>query len=111
MAYRRKLHQLVQQRGRAHPGGRLHWGGLKDFADGSLGSRTALMHQPYADDPMSNGVRLTPRETLQEMVTAADLTGLQVRSLLCLSMTCVALCALPLVPFHSLPLHRSTACS
>lgn len=75
--YRRKLHGWVQAKGRSHPRGRLHWGGLKDFADGSLGSRTALMHQPYADDPSSTGVRLTPKQTLQELVTAADLTGLQ----------------------------------
>ena len=75
---RRKLHDWALSRGKSHPGGRLHWGGLKDFADGSLGSRTALMHQPYTDDPSSRGVRLTPKETLQEMVTAADMTGLQV---------------------------------
>lgn len=75
---RRKLHEWVLSRGKSHPGGRLHWGGLKDFADGSLGSRTALTHQPYTDDPSSRGVRLTPKETLQEMVTAADMTGLQV---------------------------------
>lgn len=75
---RRKLHDWVLSRGKSHPGGRLHWGGLKDFADGSLGSRTALMHQPYTDDSSSRGVRLTPKGNLQEMVTAADKTGLQV---------------------------------
>ncbi len=75
---RGKLHDWVLSRGKSHLGGRLHWGGLKDFADGSLGSRTALMHQPYTDDPSSRGVRLTPKGTLQEMVTAADMTGLQV---------------------------------
>ena len=36
------------------------------------------MHQPYADDESSNGVRLTPQHTLQKLVTDADLTGLQV---------------------------------
>lgn len=76
--YRRELHARVQKWGRQHPGGRLHWGGLKDFADGSLGSQTALMHQPYANDPSSRGVRLTAKETLQELVTAADMAGLQV---------------------------------
>ena len=75
---RRELHDWVISRGKSHPGGRLHWGGLKDFADGSLGSRTALMHQPYTDDPSSRGVRLTLKGTLQEMVAAADMTGLQV---------------------------------
>lgn len=76
--YRRQLHTRVQQWGRSHPGGRLYWGGLKDFADGSLGSQTALMHQPYASDPSSSGIRLTPQETLQELVAAADMAGLQV---------------------------------
>ena len=56
----------------------MHWGGLKDFADGSLGSQTALMHQPYANDPSSRGVRLTAKETLADLATAADMTGLQV---------------------------------
>ena len=36
------------------------------------------MHQPYANDPSSRGVRLTPKETLRELVTAADVAGLQV---------------------------------
>ena len=82
LPYRPKLQGWVQARGRSHPGGRLHWGGLKDFVDGSLGSRTALMHQPYTDDPSSTGVRLTPKQTLRELVIAADLTGLQVTHLL-----------------------------
>ncbi|KAL3138772.1 hypothetical protein ABBQ32_005616 [Trebouxia sp. C0010 RCD-2024] len=74
----RLLHTRVQQWGRSHPGGRLYWGGLKDFADGSLGSQTALMHLPYANDPSSTGIRLTSQETLQELVAAADTAGLQV---------------------------------
>ena len=28
----------------------VRWGGVKGLADGSLGSRTALFHQPYSDD-------------------------------------------------------------
>ena len=84
--YRRELHARVQQWGRSHPGGRLHWGGLKDFADGSLGSQTALMHQPYAGDPSSRGVRLTAKETLQDLVSSADMAGLQVISCCVLSL-------------------------
>ncbi|EFJ44615.1 hypothetical protein VOLCADRAFT_94988 [Volvox carteri f. nagariensis] len=45
----RRLSSWVAVHGRAHPGGRLFWGGLKEFADGSLGSRTALMWKPYSD--------------------------------------------------------------
>ncbi|PNH07380.1 hypothetical protein TSOC_006160 [Tetrabaena socialis] len=44
-----RLQAWVAARGRAHPGGRLFWGGLKEFLDGSLGSHTALMWRPYAD--------------------------------------------------------------
>lgn len=40
--------ERVKHLGTAHQGGRLFWGGVKEFADGSLGSRTALMHEPYA---------------------------------------------------------------
>ncbi len=32
-------------------------GGVKAFADGSLGSRTAWMDEPYADDPSNVGLR------------------------------------------------------
>ena len=56
----------------------MHWGGLKAFADGSLGSRTALMHEPYADDPSTQGIRLTPYSELEQLVQAADAAGLQV---------------------------------
>ena len=76
---RPKLQGLVKAKGRAHPGGRLFWGGLKDFADGSLGSRTALMQEPYADDSDTKGIRLSPSADLQEIVKQADATGLQVR--------------------------------
>lgn len=68
----------MKKQGKVHPGGRLFWGGLKDFADGSLGSRTALMQQPYTDDPTTRGIRLSPYAELQELVQQADATGLQV---------------------------------
>ena len=69
---------MVQTKGRAHPGGHLHWGGLKAFADGSLGSRTALMKEPYADDHTTHGIRLTPYSQLAALVQEADAAGLQV---------------------------------
>lgn len=47
-ACRERMAQRVQQLGAKHPGDRLRWGGVKEFADGSLGSYTALMHEPYA---------------------------------------------------------------
>ena len=72
----------MQARGRAHQGGHLHWGGLKAFADGSLGSRTALMKEPYSDDPNTHGMRLTPYSDLAALVQEADAAALQVSSLI-----------------------------
>lgn len=68
----------MKDKGRAHSGGHLHWGGLKAFADGSLGSRTALMKEPYADDTTTRGIRLTPYSELEQRVLAADAADLQV---------------------------------
>ena len=46
-------------------------GPLKMFVDGSLGARTALMREPYHDDPTTKGIAtLTPAE-LDEMVAIA----------------------------------------
>lgn len=53
-------------------------GGLKGFCDGSLGSSTAKMWQPYLNEPQSTGVFVTPPARLRELVTAADQAGLAV---------------------------------
>ncbi len=37
---------------------------VKMYADGALGSRGALLKQPYSDDPDNNGLLLTPMEEL-----------------------------------------------
>ncbi len=61
-------------RGRA-PGwyGDLHLAGVKFFADGALGSRTAWMHTPYPDG--STGMPLDPLEALLEEGEAALKAG------------------------------------
>jgi predicted amidohydrolase YtcJ len=64
--------------GYAHPGGRLYWGGVKAFADGSLGSRTALMHAAYADAPGQRGRRMMDLGALRAAAARADAAGLQV---------------------------------
>lgn len=56
----------------------VRWGGVKGLVDGSLGSRTALFAEPYADDPHNHGLFRQPPERLQEMIVAADAAGLQV---------------------------------
>lgn len=44
---------------------------IKLLADGSLGARTALMRQPYADDPSTRGLALFTQEELNAMVAKA----------------------------------------
>ena len=52
--------------------------GVKGFVDGSLGSTTALFFEPYADDPTTSGLLVTPEESLRAQIGAADSAGLQV---------------------------------
>lgn len=56
----------------------LRLGGIKFFADGSMGSGTAAFFAPYADDPSTSGLLLQSPEALQKMVLDADAAGLQV---------------------------------
>lgn len=55
-------------------------GGMKAFVDGSLGSRTALMLEPYDDDPGNNGMLsdlADPPGELGAMMLCADRAGFQ----------------------------------
>ncbi|HEV8151006.1 MAG TPA: amidohydrolase [Gemmatimonadales bacterium] len=52
--------------------------GVKGFVDGSLGSTTALMFQPYRDAPGTRGLFVTPEDSLRRWIAAADSAGLQV---------------------------------
>src|SRR5207302_685515 len=59
----------------------LRTGGLKGFADGSVGSTTALFFQPYNDAPNTSGIpsdEMFPEGAMLERVRGADLAGLQV---------------------------------
>ena len=59
----------------------LHIGGLKGFADGSLGSTTALFFEPYADAPQTSGIasdEMIPESGMLKNITEADRAGLQV---------------------------------
>jgi predicted amidohydrolase YtcJ len=51
-------------------------GGLKDFIDGSLGSSTAKMFEPYLNEPGSTGIYVTPPGKLRDNILAADKAGL-----------------------------------
>jgi len=67
---------------RAHFGSEmLRIGGLKGFADGSLGSTTALFYEPYHDAPETRGIagdEMYPEGAMLNRVRAADRAGLQV---------------------------------
>ncbi|MDP2960182.1 MAG: amidohydrolase, partial [candidate division Zixibacteria bacterium] len=56
----------------------LKLGLLKIMADGTLGSRTAFLFEPYADEPEKSGVLLLEEKDLEEMVSLADKSGYQV---------------------------------
>jgi len=56
-------------------------GGLKGFADGSLGSTTALFFAPYLDDPRTSGLpnsEMFPESKMFDRIVGADNAGLQV---------------------------------
>ncbi|XP_039070496.1 protein LONG AFTER FAR-RED 3 isoform X2 [Hibiscus syriacus] len=56
----------------------IYFGGVKAFADGSLGSNSALFHEPYFDDPHNFGLQVVESESLLNMTMASDMSGLQV---------------------------------
>lgn len=58
----------------------LRTGALKGFADGSLGSTTAMFFEPYNDAPQTTGVfagMMFPEGNMLKMAKAADAAGLQ----------------------------------
>lgn len=59
----------------------LRIGGLKGFADGSLGSSTALFFEPYNDAPNTRGLlfdQMLPEGIMLKRVEGADKAGLQI---------------------------------
>jgi predicted amidohydrolase YtcJ len=72
------LEVLEQHRAR-HPATdpMLHTGMLKGFMDGSLGSRTAALLVPYADDPKNSGLPRYDQAKLNEMARERAAAGFQ----------------------------------
>ena len=56
----------------------LRFGYLKDFMDGTLGSGTALMFEPFSDEPDKTGLPQMTYEELEKKVVAADAEGFQI---------------------------------
>jgi predicted amidohydrolase YtcJ len=78
LPFRGPLPRLQQHR--AHHNDKdplLHTGLLKGVMDGTLGSRTAAMLQPYADDPKNTGLPQYSQDELNKLVAEQVLSGFQ----------------------------------
>ncbi|NUQ10707.1 MAG: amidohydrolase [Gemmatimonadaceae bacterium] len=71
-----RLRDTVQARGRGDEWLRI--GGLKGFVDGSLGSHTAAMLEPFTDAPNDRGLFVNTPEDLYRWTSGADQAGLHV---------------------------------
>ena len=71
-----KLRDTVAARG--HGDSWLRIGGLKGFVDGSLGSHTAAMMQPFTDAPRDSGLLVNTPEDLYSWTSNADKAKLHV---------------------------------
>ena len=56
----------------------IRFGYLKAFIDGTIGSGTALMFEPFSDNPKSSGLSMMPYEEFENMVVTADKLGFQI---------------------------------
>jgi predicted amidohydrolase YtcJ len=56
----------------------IRFGYLKAFIDGTIGSGTALMFEPFSDNPATSGLAMMPYEVFENMVVAADKYGFQI---------------------------------
>ena len=71
-----RLRDTVAARGRGDAW--LQIGGLKGFVDGSLGSHTAAMMQPFTDVPNDTGLLVNTPEDLYRWTSGADKANLNV---------------------------------
>jgi hypothetical protein len=72
--------QQYKEKEKIYPreGNWIRFGYLKAFTDGSIGSSTALMFEPYTDDPSNSGLAMWTYEELEKMVLTADKMGFQI---------------------------------
>lgn len=56
----------------------LRFGGVKIYSDGSLGSQTALMFEPFEGSRDDFGVEVTPHDELSDLVVKAGRAGISV---------------------------------
>lgn len=74
-----KLESFIQKGMRTGQGDeRFKIGPIKIVADGSLGTRTAYMSEPYLDDPSTKGLLCYDEQTLQKMIEYAHTHDMQI---------------------------------
>jgi len=56
----------------------IRFGYLKAFIDGTIGSGTALMFEPFNDNPGTSGLAMMPYDEFEKMVITADKYGFQI---------------------------------
>jgi predicted amidohydrolase YtcJ len=71
--------EVLKQRRASHPSDdlRLHLTQLKGYMDGSLGSRTAAMEEPYSDNPGNSGLPRYTQDKLNQMAAERAAAGFQ----------------------------------
>ncbi len=79
LPFKTPLEKLRELRA-AHPASdnMLHTGMLKGFMDGSLGSHTAALLEPYSDDPKNTGLPQFDQAELNQMTTERLEDGFQI---------------------------------
>jgi predicted amidohydrolase YtcJ len=74
-----RLKEYIRLKEKFSPDGNwLRFGYLKAFIDGTIGSGTALMFEPFSDNPSTSGLAMMPYEEFEKMVLAADKAGFQI---------------------------------
>lgn len=76
------LEQLENQKpisegDRLNPYHKTKLGGYKLFSDGSLGSRSAALYEPYSDDPDNRGILVESYDSLEKKILKATKIGIQ----------------------------------
>jgi predicted amidohydrolase YtcJ len=78
LPFKDPLPELIKMRAHHEPNDpMLHTGFLKGFMDGSLGSRTAAMKAPFADDPGNSGLPQYTQAQLNAMAIERAQAGFQ----------------------------------
>ncbi|MEA2064581.1 MAG: amidohydrolase, partial [Gemmatimonadota bacterium] len=71
-----KYYHELKERLKVNP--LIRFGPLKAFMDGTLGSQTAALFEPFADNPSTSGLLMMPVEKMEELILGADREKFQV---------------------------------